>query len=453
MKPDDMPSLTKSEAAWQGVSAAFSALGRVFICLDNRFSVIHASVALDDILGPGSAQAAEGRPIEELLGPELFGASGLLRVALQAGERREGWRAQLRLDDREPHVVSISAAPVSTELADLCDSRVIAIVVARPAEEDRDTAFGAPTMAGGVVARSAAMLRIVALVENLSHSDATVLISGESGTGKEVVARALHDHSPRRSGPFVAVNCGALPGDLLESEMFGHVRGAFTGAIRDRVGRFDLASAGTLFLDEIGDLPLPLQVKLLRVLHDGSFERVGESTTRTSRARVIAATNVDLRAASADGRFREDLYYRLRVVPIEIPPLRQRAEDIEPLTRTLLARVGARQGRSLRLSPDALRVLLDYDWPGNARELENALEYAIAVCRGQTILPDDLPELLIRPPVPASAGAVGRAIDHLEAASLRKALEDNQWRRADAARSLGISRSTLWRKMREAGLA
>jgi transcriptional regulator with PAS, ATPase and Fis domain len=449
--PNELHVLSPAEAAWQGVSAAFAALGRVFICLDDRFTIIHASLTLDDMLGAGGASAAEGRAIEELLGKDVFGSGGVLRTALVAGERREGWRAELRLDDRDPHVVSISAAPFPRHLFAACDSRVSFVVVVRPADEDRDTAFGAPTAAGGLVARSPAMLRILALIDNLSHSDATVLVTGESGTGKEVVARALHDRSPRRAAPFVPVNCGALPADLLESEMFGHVRGAFTGAVRDRIGRFDLASGGTLFLDEVGDLPLPLQVKLLRVLQDGTFERVGESTSRTSRARIVAATNVDLRAAVAHGRFRDDLYYRLRVVPIEIPPLRERREDIEPLVRALLGRVAARQGRSLRLSPDALRVLLDYPWPGNARELENALEYAVAVCRGQTILPDDLPSLTTSQTDSQTSSRTGSQTGS-QTSLLREVLDATHWRRDEAARTLGISRSTLWRRMREAGL-
>jgi transcriptional regulator with PAS, ATPase and Fis domain len=450
--PDEAVPLNPSEAAWQGVSAAFAALGRAFVCLDNEYRIIHASSTLDDMLGPGCSRRAESRPIADLLGVDLFGTSGVLRAALDAGERREGWRAQLRLDDGEHHVVSISVAPFPRRLFTACDSRVKAVVVIRAADEDPETVFGAPTAANGVVARSNAMLRVISLIENLSHSDATVLITGESGTGKEVVARALHDRSPRRSAPFVAVNCGALPADLLESEMFGHVRGAFTGAVRDRVGRFDAAAGGTLFLDEIGDLPLPLQVKLLRVLHDGTFERVGESVSRTSRARIIAATNIDLRAAVANGRFRDDLYYRLRVVPIDISPLRERREDIEPLARTLLSRVAARQGRSLRLSPDAMRTLLGHDWPGNARELENALEYAVAVCRGQTILPEDLPELESRRPPALSPLAPNRAGYKADAAPLRAALEANHWHRSDAARALGISRSTLWRRMREAAV-
>ena len=454
---DGVSTLAQTEAAWQGVSAAFGALGRVFICLDDRFRVLHASAMLDDIVGAGSARRAEGRRIEDLLGRELFGPAGVLRTALESGERREGWRAHLRLDDGEPRLVSVSVAPFASRAFIACDPRVYAVVVVRPADEDRNAAIGAPTAAGGIVARSAPMLRIITLIDNLSHSDATVLITGESGTGKEVVARALHERSPRRTAPFVAVNCGALPADLLESEMFGHVRGAFTGAVRDRIGRFDLAAGGTLFLDEVGDLPLPLQVKLLRVLQDGTFERVGESTSRTSRARIVAATNVDLRAAVENGRFRDDLFYRLRVVPIEIPPLRVRREDIEPLARALLARVTARQGRSLRLSPDTLRVLLSHDWPGNARELENALEYSVAVCRGQTILPEDLPDFVSRHAAVAASGdphRVGLPTPQSSAdGQLRAVLEASHWRRAEAARSLGVSRSTLWRRMREAGLA
>jgi transcriptional regulator with PAS, ATPase and Fis domain len=267
-----------------------------------------------------------------------------------------------------------------------------------------------------------------------------------------VVARAIHARSARRSGPFVAVNCGALPGELLESELFGHVRGAFTGAVRERAGRFELAAGGTLFLDEVADLPLHLQVKLLRVLQEHTFERVGESQPRRSDARILAATNVDLRRAVQDGRFREDLYYRLRVVPIEIPPLRERREDIEPLATWLLARVGARQGRALRFSPDALRLLLGAPWPGNVRELENALEYAVAVCKGQTILPEDLPaELLDHPPAaPHLHGPAGAVAD--DADELRRALAAHHWRRVETAAALGISRTTLWRRMQAAGI-
>jgi transcriptional regulator with GAF, ATPase, and Fis domain len=312
------------------------------------------------------------------------------------------------------------------------------------------------------------MTRIFRLVENLQASDVTVLLTGESGTGKEVLARAIHAHSNRRNGPFVAVNCAALPGELLEAELFGHVRGAFTGAVRDRAGRFELASDGTLFLDEVGDVPLHLQVKLLRVLQEKTFERVGESRPRTSNARIVAATNKDLRRAVESGAFREDLYYRLRVFPVELPPLRERREDIEPLASSLLGRVGGRHGRALRFSPDALRTILAYPWPGNVRELENALEYAVTVAKGHTLVPEDLPpEVLAGGEVRAAPAAEPRAIGPAhpravpqpaaaraadEAPRIRAALEANKWNRADAASALGMSRTTLWRKMRELGL-
>jgi DNA-binding NtrC family response regulator len=465
----------EARAAWQGVSAAFAALGRTFICVDRDFRVIHASLAIDEILGAGASERVPGRRVSDLLGPDLFGPAGTLTLALREGERQEGWRAHLRLDDSEHHLVSLSVAPFPGQIAAACDPRVAYVIVLRPAEEDSATEAAGLTSISALIARSPSMLRVFALIDNLKHSEATVLITGESGTGKELVARSIHEHSPRGRGPFVAVNAGALPGELLESELFGHVRGAFTGAVRDRVGRFEMAAEGTLFLDEVGDLPLPLQVKLLRVLQDGTFERLGESATRTSRARVIAATHVDLPVATREGRFREDLYYRLRVVPIEVPPLRARREDIEPLARTILGRVGARQGRSLQFSPDALRALLRYDWPGNVRELENALEYAVAVCRGQTLLPEDLPELAPltspaapraaagsplgpgaatmppAPPPPSDVPRLPRATAE-EIEQLRQILEEHRWNRGAAAKALGISRTTLWRRLREAGL-
>jgi len=442
----------ESRAGWIAVSAAFGALGRVFLCLDNGFIVMHASWTLDDLLGTGAAAEAEGRSAEDLLGADLFGAASPLRQALLSGERREGWRAELRgKGEAPPRLVSVTAAPIKPPEG-ACDPRVAYVVVLRAAEEEQASG-AAPVTFGGLIARSASMGRIFRLIENLEHSEATVLLTGESGTGKEMVARALHDHSPRRRGPFVAVNCGALPGELLETELFGHVRGSFTGAVRDRAGRFEIAAGGTLFLDEIGDMPLPLQVKLLRVLQERTFERVGESRSRQTDARIIAATNRDLRRAVSDGHFREDLFYRLRVVPIEIPPLRDRREDVEPLARVLLARVGARQGRALRFSPEALRALLRYPWPGNVRELENALEYGVAVCKGQTILPEDLPVEITgaeAPRVQVSASSVEGASTGAE--RLQAVLEEHHWRRSEAARALGVSRTTLWRMMREAGI-
>ncbi len=435
------------------LSVAFGSLGRAVLCLGRDFRVVRVSDNVEQMFDSPIPEWT-GLNASQVLGDGLFGPSGEIRAALEAGTKREGWRAYLTNPSGDAHLVSISAAPLRAPGGRHYDSEVAYLVVARPAIEEHSTGASGPSSMAGMVARSSAMERIFELIVSLRHSDATVLVTGESGTGKEVVARAIHKNSPRSSGPFVAVNCGALPGDLLESELFGHVRGAFTGAIRDRAGRFELARDGTLFLDEVGDIPLHLQVKLLRVLQERAFERVGESRTRTTDARILAATNIDLKRAVVDGRFREDLYYRLRVVPIEIPPLRVRPEDIEPLAQTLLARTCRRRGRSLELSPATIRRFLLYDWPGNVRELENALEYAVAVCPGQTILPEHLPpELSERSDSDRASGSAMAQTESAEAVKLRQVLEAHQWNRTAAAKSLGISRTTLWRRMREQGLA
>jgi transcriptional regulator with AAA-type ATPase domain len=448
-----------TEAALHGINRALASVGRAFICLDASFTILHASHLLDRLLGDGASKALCGRPVEELLGFELFGPRGPLRLALLEGQMREGWRATLKSNGVAPRLVSITTAPLVSDNTDICDPLVRYLVLLRPADEE-GTCPNAPVFYSGAIACSPAMLRIFRMVETLQHSEATVLITGESGTGKEVVARAIHQHSTRSGGPFVAVNCGAIPADLLESELFGHVRGAFTGAIRDRVGRFELASHGTLFLDEIGDLPPTLQVKLLRVLQEHQYQRLGESATRTTHARIIAATNVDLRGALRQGRLREDLYYRLCVVPIEIPPLRERREDISPLSLSLLSRITAQNGLVRRISPQAMRLLLDYSWPGNVRELANVIEYAVTVAGRETILPEDLPEELKRPS--AESDPIGSRTsrarisdlhdkpgEDLETARLRSVLDAHQWKREETARALGISRATLWRRMRE----
>ncbi len=435
-----------SRVALAAVNSVFASLGRYLLCLDENFRVVFASSTMRELLGGDSFGPLEGRPVADLLGKELFGAGAPLREALSAGERREGWRALLQTT-QGIRPLSITTAPLETEALGLCDSRVRFIVVVLPAEEDHFAASTAPTVLSGLIARSAAMSRIFHLVENLQASDAPVLLIGERGTGKEVVARAIHEHSPRRRGPFVTVNCAALPPELLESELFGHVRGAFTGAVRDRVGRFELAAQGTLFLDEINELPLAGQTKLLRVLQERVYERVGETQPRTTDARIISASNSDPREAVTQGTFREDLYYRLRVVPIEIPPLRQRREDIEPLARLLLRRVGERNGRHIRLSPEATRNLLNYAWPGNVQELETAIEYAVGVTKGPVIQPEDLPvEIAGISSAPSESPVTN------EAQRLRSALESHRWRREETARALGISRATLWRRMREFGL-
>ena len=443
-------------AVFDAMGSAFAALGRSLVCLGPDFGVLHASATLEDLIGREAASALPGRPAAALLGEELFGPGGTMRQALLAGSRQEGWRATLRGADGAPLDVSVTAAPIRHSSGSFCDPRVNWIVVLRPGADDPSTGTQPPTVFEGLVARSQSMLALFRLIEILEASETTILLTGASGTGKEVLARAVHARSARRAGPFVAVNCAALPEQLLESELFGHVRGAFTGAVRDRVGRFELAAGGTLFLDEVGDTSPALQARLLRVLQERTYERVGESASREADVRVIAATHRDLEALVASGEFRDDLYYRLRVVPIHIPPLSERREDIAPLATHLLARVGARHGRSLRLSPDALRALLEFDWPGNVRQLENALEFAVAVCQGQTVHISDLPPELQQapgpdaPPVHAIPAPAPGALDR---EAILEALEATRWRREAAAEALGISRTTLWRRMRELGIS
>ena len=449
----------EQERAFSAVNAAFGSLGRICMALDVDFRIRYASDLLVSLLGEQASSQVRGLSIESLLGSELFGLDGPLRQALLAGEKREGWRAVLNVQSGPARLMSVSAAPLLPDRMGVCDPLARYLVVLRPEEESNVSASG-PIAGFGLIARSPAMTRVFRMIEVLQHSESTVLVTGESGTGKEVMARIIHAHSPRRSGPFVAVNAAALPGELLESELFGHVRGAFTGAVRDRAGRFEAAEDGTLFLDEVGDVPLHLQVKLLRVLQEHTFERVGDSQTRRTNARIIAATNRNLRRLVADGRFREDLYYRLRVFPIELPPLRSRREDIEPMARLLLSRVGARTGRALRLSPEAVRVLLSYDWPGNVRELENALEFAATVCQGQTLHTEDLPPEIAPPAQPPHEEPAPLPVRNRVAPvqapvadrELLAALEEHRWNRIATARALGVSRSTLWRRMRAASL-
>jgi len=308
-----------------------------------------------------------------------------------------------------------------------------------------------------IVGRSAAMRDVLDRVLRVAPTDATVLITGESGTGKEVVARALHVSSRRGDKPFVPVNCAAITETLLESELFGHARGAFTGATRARRGLFEEASGGTLFIDEIGETAPGFQAKLLRALQDGEIRRVGESTPVQVDVRIIAATNQDLRKAIAEKRFREDLFYRLNVVPIRIPPLRERREDIPLLVAHFLSRYNARTGAHRHFQADALQRLMDHPWPGNVRELENMVEQAAALAPEDEILPQDV-ELDEAPAVPTEAPAEG------EGRTLAAAVEDAERRaiegsigRCDGdlgrvARDLGVSATTLWRKMKRLGI-
>jgi len=310
-----------------------------------------------------------------------------------------------------------------------------------------------------VVSESAAMREVFDLARRAARSRSTVLVSGESGVGKELVARAVHFHSDRVGGPFVAVNCKAFAAGVLESEIFGHEKGAFTGAERSRPGLFERADGGTLFLDEIGEIDGDFQAKLLRVLQERGVQRVGGNEDRPVDVRVVAATNRDLAAEVAEGRFREDLYFRLAVIPIHIPPLRARREEILPLAEHFLRRWNAELGREIRgFGPEVERYLLEYHWPGNVRELENALERGVVLARGSELTLDDL---LLGAPEPQEGASEGPAeasgglqdcLDAAAAERIRQVLEEAGGVRVEAARRLGIDRTTLYRLMRKFGV-
>jgi DNA-binding NtrC family response regulator len=302
-----------------------------------------------------------------------------------------------------------------------------------------------------IVAVSRAMQQVVRDATQLASTDSTVLITGESGTGKELVARRLYQHGPRRGGKFVPVNCGALPETILESELFGHRKGAFTGATTDRKGLLEEAHGGVLFLDEIGEMPASMQVRLLRFLQGGEVRRVGESMTRRVDVRLVAATHRSLEDEVAAGRFRHDFYYRINVMGIRIPPLRERPEDIPPLAEHFLKRMALRLRRPVTgFTPAARDLLTSYAWPGNVRELANAIERATNLASGQVITEAELPAALTVASIPPM---LPRALSHASGASERDrllaALESSHWNQRRAAEQLGMSRTTLWRKMRE----
>jgi PAS domain S-box-containing protein len=307
---------------------------------------------------------------------------------------------------------------------------------------------------GDLVSHSPLMQRLFEVVPAIAASPSTVLILGETGTGKEVVARTIHSVSPRRKGPFVAVSCGALPDTLLESELFGYKAGAFTGANRDKIGRFAMAKGGTIFLDEIGEVSPALQVRLLRVLQERTYEPLGATRSETADVRVIVATNRDLAEEVRKGAFREDLYYRVNVVRVELPPLRRRKEDIGLLARQFIDRFNHLQGKCIEgISTEALSLLMAHDWPGNVRELENVIERSFIVCSGGFIDMEHLPEELTGPRGSKSRlSNIRTAHDLLDAQSIRAALERNNYNRTAAAKELGIHKTTLFRRMKKLGM-
>jgi len=310
-----------------------------------------------------------------------------------------------------------------------------------------------PSSMQGVVGLSDSLVDVYRVIDRVADTQCTILITGESGTGKELVAKAVHKQSQRASKPFVAINCGAIPEPLLESELFGHARGAFTGAHANKVGRIALAEGGTLFLDEIGEMPLSLQVKLLRVLQAREYSPVGDNRTLKADVRIVAATNVNLEAAVLAGTFREDLYYRLNVIHLAVPALRERSEDVPLLAQHFLNKAKEKIGKggAFEISRAAAQLLSEYQWPGNVRELENTIERAVLLCAGTNIDPKDLPQRVcglgtekrITPRLPDTGIDLRNAVESFENQLIRQSLERTKWNKKQAATLLGLNRTTL----------
>jgi two-component system, NtrC family, response regulator HydG len=359
------------------------------------------------------------------------------------GHDRETWGAAI-----EPHLPYFQSACLDASLAQVTTElkRIERRLRMRRREMGRAAAAQDES---GMVGRSAAMERVLDMARRVAKVDTTLLVTGESGVGKERVAHLVHAESARASGPFVAINCGAVAEGLLESELFGHAKGSFTGASQDRPGLFEAANGGTLLLDEIGEVPPPMQVKLLRALQEREVRRVGENRDRRVDVRVIAATNRDLLADVHSGRFRQDLYYRLRVVEIRVPPLRERRDDVLPLARAFLAAAAERSGRKLSgFTPEAAGQLVRYDWPGNVRELENAIEHAVVFARGARVDADALPEEVRNALPGAFAAGEVRPLEQVEREYIMAVVRASDGNRARAAKQLGIGSATLYRKLK-----
>jgi DNA-binding NtrC family response regulator len=303
------------------------------------------------------------------------------------------------------------------------------------------------------IAQSPASVRVLEMAQKVADAATTVLITGESGTGKDQLARWIHEHGPRRDAPLMKIDCASLPNELVESELFGHERGAFTGAVARKPGRLELAESGTIALDEVAALAPGMQAKLLRVLAERKFERLGGNETLTMDARLIALTNTDLTKAVAEGRFREDLFFRLNILSIVVPPLRERRDDIRPLAEHFLERLAAVHGRpGASFAPAAMRLLEDYDWPGNARELKNAIEHALVFSKEPVLTVENFPEIVRMAGTVQHAGGPLRSLEDLEREAIKITLEATRYKIGKAADVLGISRKTLLDKRKKYGL-
>ncbi|MFW5837966.1 MAG: sigma 54-interacting transcriptional regulator, partial [Desulfovibrionaceae bacterium] len=445
-RDETMQAVRERERSRRQLQAIFQSLPDAVVTVDRDLRVLETNETLEMICGLAE-EALPGRVLSEserYAGchcHEVLGA--VLRTRQSFGEQR----FTCRRGKVPGQCVALRATPLQDETGDFAGAVLLVRDVTRLA--DLEARADQRRGLGRLVGRSEAMQQLFDMIDQLAPVDTTVLLTGESGTGKELVAEALHDQGPRASGPLVKVNCSALAESLLESELFGHVRGAFSGAERDKVGRFEAAQGGAVVLDEIGDVPPHVQLKLLRFLDYKEYERVGDSRTRVADVRIVAATNADLHKKVAQGQFRQDLYYRLMVVNLHLPPLRERDGDIPLLVDHFIGLFNAELGtRVTGVAEDAWSVLLNARWPGNVRQLRHAVEHACVLRREGIIEPWHLPRYVGEQP--ASSGAAPR--EDVTRDRLVQALEQAGWKKAPAARALGVSRPTLYRKIREFGV-
>ncbi len=428
-----------------GASSAFEALADLL----DEAAVFVVDAERSVVLWSPGAEALLGFGAEEIVGEHCLKANRCQQCISGCGIAEYGSikNAPLTLFDDSGASVPVLKTARGFFAEDGSFAGGIEVLRPAPAEEATGRSWGTQSF-HELTSADPAMHRVFQTCRNVAETDTSALVRGESGTGKELIARALHAESARRDSPFIAVNCAALTPSLMESELFGHVAGAFTGAVRDRVGIFEQADGGTLFLDEIAEFPLELQSKLLRVIEAREVLPVGAQTARPVDVRLISATHRSLREAVAAGDFREDLMYRLRVVPIFLPPLRERPADVPALLwRFIEERNRSGPRRVEHIAPDAMRALLHHRWPGNVRELRNVVEYAFAVGRGGTILIDELP-----PELAVASTPQHTATPTSEADTIRAALDDSDGHVGRAAARLGISRATLWRRRKRLGI-
>jgi len=425
------------------LEAIFRSVREGILLIDRNLVLLEANAAAIVMLGlPCEVGGLPLSRLAETIGVPLRDLSGR---AIGDGKEVHGYRLEFAIPGQSPRILQMAAAP----WAESDGSPQGAVITIRDETrlESLERDLKKRSNFEHIIGQSAVMQQVYELIENLAEVDTTVLVTGESGTGKELVAEALHCRSPRRNGPLIKVNCAALPENLLESELFGHLRGAFTGAIKDKAGRFQLAHRGTIFLDEIGDISPALQVRLLRVLQNKEIERVGSSQPIPVDVRIVAATNSNLQEKVQRGEFREDLYYRLRVVEIPLPALCERRGDIPLLVEHFVVQFNERFGRSvIGVSSEAMAQLTAYRWPGNVRELQHAIEHAFVVCRQAEVGVSHLPRELQDAPVAVVSPLEG------EAARIVDALEKAGGNKARAARRLGISRRTIYRKIEDYGI-